>query len=157
MKVRPDIVVADDAELEGNAGLGRIADGRGHARIGHRDHHIGGHARLAGELGADALARLIDAGALDDAVGPGEVDVFEDAEAARRGGEGAQRMDAGAVEHDELARLDVADELGADDVQRAGLRGQDMARSPSLPSTSGRTPRGSRTPITMSWASATRE
>ena len=38
-------------------------------------------------------------------------------------------MDAGAVEHDELARLDVADQLGADDVQRAGLRGQDMARA----------------------------
>ena len=77
-----DIVVADDAELEGEAGFLRVADRRRHAAVGHRHHDVGRHAALAGELGADPLAHLVDALALDDAVGPGEVDVLEDAEAA---------------------------------------------------------------------------
>ena len=41
-----------------------------------------GDVALARELGADALARLIDADAVDHAVGPREIDVLEDAEAA---------------------------------------------------------------------------
>src|SRR5215472_2893768 len=53
-----DIVVADDAEFEGDARFGGIADRRRHAGIRHRDHDIGFHARLARKLGADALPRL---------------------------------------------------------------------------------------------------
>ena len=48
---------------------------------GHRHHDVGVGRRLARELGADPLADLVDAGAGDDRIGPGEIDVLEDAEA----------------------------------------------------------------------------
>ena len=121
-----DIVVADDAELEGDAGLDGVAERRRHARIGHRDDDVGRDRALARQLGADPLARLVDAAALDDAVRPGEVDVLEDAEPPRAAGEGVLRMHAGGIDDDELAGLDVAHEVGADDVERAGLRCQDV-------------------------------
>ena len=84
-----DIVVADDAEIEGKAGRLGEADRRRHARIGHRHDDVGLRRALARELGADPLPHLVDAAAVDDRIGPGEIDVFEDAEArlaaARRG------------------------------------------------------------------------
>ncbi len=116
-----DVVVADDAELEGDAALGRIAHGRRHAAVGHRHHHIGLDAALARQFGADALAGLVDRGALDHAVGAGEVDVLEDAEAVGLLAEGLDAVHALVVDDDDLAGVDVADELGADDVERAGL------------------------------------
>ncbi len=121
-----DIVVADDAELEGHAALGGVADRRRHAGVGHRDHQVGVDVALAGELGADALPRLVDAGALDDAVGAREVDVLEDAEALVLRAERVVAVHAGVVDHDDLARLDVAHEVGADDVEAAGLGCQDV-------------------------------
>ena len=74
-----DVVIADDAELEGHAALLAEADGRGHARIrdGHDD--VGSGRSLARELHAHLLADVVDGAAADDAVGPREVDVFEDA------------------------------------------------------------------------------
>ncbi len=123
----PDIVVADDAELERDAGLDGIAERGRDARIGHRDDDVGGDRALARQLGADPLARLVDAAALDDAVGTGEVDVFEDAEPPRAAAEGVLRTNARGVDDDELAGLDVAHEVGADDVERAGFRGEDVA------------------------------
>lgn len=41
--------------------------------------------------------------------------------------ERAEAVDAGAVQDDHLARLHVADEVGADDVERAGLAAQHVA------------------------------
>jgi hypothetical protein len=57
------------------------------------------------------------------AVGAREVHVLEDAEARRRGLEGAQRAHARAVDHQHLAGLDVAHELGGDEVEGRGLAG----------------------------------
>ena len=60
-------------------------------------------------------------------VGPGEVDELEDAERRAppwRGRHGLRDARAALVEHDHLAGLDVADERGADDVERAGLGGE---------------------------------
>ena len=117
-----DVVVADDAELEGDAARFGIADRRRHAGIGNRHHDVGGHRAFAGELDADPLAHVVDVRALDGRIGPGEVDVLEDAEALRDLGEGLDRAQPLLVDDDDLARLDVAHELGADDVERAGLR-----------------------------------
>ena len=60
--------------------------------------------------------------ALDDAVGTREVDVLEDAEPAVAPGEGQQALDPASADDDDLSRCDVADELGADDVESTGLR-----------------------------------
>ena len=77
----PDIVVADDAELERNAALGGVAHRRGHAGIRHRHDHVGGDRRLSrASSRADALARVIDRRALHHRIRAGEVDVFEHAE-----------------------------------------------------------------------------
>ena len=82
----PDIVVADDAELERQPGFGGIADARRHPRIGHRHDDIGIDRGFARQLAADALARLVDALAFEHAVGPGEIDVLKIAGTARLGG-----------------------------------------------------------------------
>ena len=102
-----------------------IAQRRGHAGIGHRDHHVGVGGRFSRQLLADALARFIDIAAFDGGIGPGEIDIFEDAEAVRLRLEGEMAFDAVLGDHHHLARLDVAHEFRADDVQRAGFRGQD--------------------------------
>ena len=47
--------------------------------------------------------------------------------------EGRMRAHALVVDHDDLAGLDVAHEVGADDVERAGLAGQHIARPASPP------------------------
>jgi hypothetical protein len=55
-----DIVRADDAQLERNAGLLRVAERGRHAAVGHGDHQIGIGGAFDGELRADRLAHLID-------------------------------------------------------------------------------------------------
>ena len=124
-KGAPDIMVADDAELERQPRLLRVAECRRHARIGNRHDDVGVDMAFSGELAADALARLVDAGAFDDAVGAGEIDVLEDAEPAVAAVERHQAFDPAGADDDDLAGLDVAHEIGADDVERAGLRGED--------------------------------
>src|SRR5690606_33056786 len=120
-----DVVIADQAELERQVrGLG-IADRQRYAGVRHRNHDVRGGRRLARQLGADALARLVHALALDHAVRPGEIDVLEDAKAPGWIGERLDALDAFASRPHHLARLDVAHEAGAHDVERTGLRGQD--------------------------------
>ena len=122
-----DIVVTDDPEFEWDAaGLG-VTHGGGHAAIGNGDDDIGGNAAFDRELGADALARLIYRHALHHGIRPGEIDIFEDAEAFPQPGERLETADALVVDDDDLARLHVADEVSADDVQRAGLARQHPA------------------------------
>ena len=121
----PDIMVADDAEFERQTAAARVADRRRHAGIGHRHHDVGVGRRLAREFLAHRLARIVDRTAVDDRIGPGEIDVFEDAGPRRLAGQGEEALHAVGVDHHDLAVLDVADEPGADDVERAGLRAQD--------------------------------
>ena len=80
---------------------------------------------FARELGADALARFIDADAVDHAVGPGEIDIFENAQPFMGAVEGPRRAQSFRAGDDHLAGLDVAQELRADDVERAAFRGDD--------------------------------
>ena len=134
-----------------------VADrGRG-AAVGDRADEVGLDRGLAGELDADAAAGLVDRLAADHAVGAGEVDLLEDAEARLRRLEREEALDAlGGGDH-HLAGLDLADELGADDVEGAGLRGEHPGRRRAGPSISGRTPSGSRTPISLERVMATIE
>ena len=57
---------------------------------------------------------------VDDTVGPGEVDVFEDATLGRGLGE-ARAADAVGVDGEQFARLDLTDVGRADDVEGCGL------------------------------------
>ena len=142
-----DIVVADDAEIEGQAGRLGEADRRRRAGIGHRHDEVGRRRRLARELGADPLAHLVDAAALDDRIGPGEIDVLEDAEARlRRPRTGAGSRSRPAVmitiSPGSMSRTKRAPMMSSAQVSEARIGAP--SRSPR---TSGRTPSGSRQPI----------
>ena len=82
-----------------------------------------GRRRLAGEDLAHPPARGLQDVAVHARVRPGEVDVLEDAERLARAGDDLARVQPVGVDPDELAGRDVAQALGADDVQRAGLAG----------------------------------
>src|SRR5690606_3066570 len=97
----------------------------GYARVGHRNDDIGGNAAFAGKLAAELLAHVINAAPVDDAVGAGEVDIFEDAGAWPLRREGAERLDAFARRYDDFAGLDLAHEFGADDVERHRFGAED--------------------------------
>ena len=71
--------------------------------------------------------------------------------------ERAEGADAAVVDEDQLARLDVAQEARADDVERDAFREAKIVASPSLPMTSGRMPSGSRQAIRPSSVSTTSE
>ncbi len=122
-------MAADEAHLEGSAGAAGEADGGGDAGVGHGDDddvvHAAGDGLLFGEAAAEGLAHLVDAGAFEARVGAGEVDVLEEAHLALVRGEGLDAAEAARVDDDHLARLDVAHELGADEVEADRLAGDD--------------------------------
>ena len=129
MKVRPDVVIADDAEFERRAALLRVSDGGGHAGVRNGDDHIRRRGRFAGKLRPHLLADVIDVVATDDGVGPGEVDVLEDAGPRRPLRKRPVALDAAGGDGDDLAVLDLAHEFRADDVECAGFRCQHVSAS----------------------------
>ncbi len=62
---------------------------------------------------------------MHDRIRPGEIDVFEDAGPRRLRRKRLEALDAALVDDDDLAILDVANETRADNVERAGLGGED--------------------------------
>ena len=98
---------------------------------------VGLGRRLARQLRAHALPDVVDVAAADDGVGPGEVDVLEDAGPRGPAREGAVALDALGGDGDDLAVLDLAHELGADDVERAGLRRQHVSACRAGPAPAG--------------------
>src|SRR5690349_14614357 len=115
----PDIMVADNPKLEGYARLLRVAERCRHPRIGNRDDDVRVDMAFPGEFYADALARLINARAFDNAVGACEIDVLEDAEPVLIMAERHHAADSTRADDDDLSGLDVPLELGTDDVERA--------------------------------------
>ena len=126
MKVRPDVAVLDQPVAERQPRGARVADRGGRAAVGHGDHDVGLDGRLDGEPLAHALARRVQRLAAHARVGPGEVDVLEDAErlAAATGLDGLLDVHAVRVADHELARLELAHDGGADDVERGRLGGE---------------------------------
>lgn len=79
MKVPTDVMVAHQAELEGQAaGLG-VAQGHRVGGIRHRHHNIAAHGVMRRQPGAEALAHVVAALAEGDGVGAAEVHMLEDA------------------------------------------------------------------------------
>ena len=105
----------------------RVADSGGGGGVGHADDDVGVDGGLAGELAAHVHAHRVEELVADDAVGAGEVDVLEDAEGVALLLDGLHGVEAVLVDDDRLAGLDLADELGAEVVEGAGLGGDDPA------------------------------
>ena len=96
--------------------------------VGEGDHHVRVDRRLAGELAAHLPPRLVERAALHHRVRPGEVDELEGAHGTlRRLGRDPAAAHPGRIDGHDLAWVDLADEVGADDIQGAGLAGDDVA------------------------------
>ncbi len=91
-----DVVVADQAPLEGQPALPREAERRAHPAVGHRADDVGVGRLLARELAAEREPRLEHRAAEDQAVRAREVDVLEHAVRGRLGRERLERADARA-------------------------------------------------------------
>ena len=119
----PDVVVADDAEVEGDAGLLGVAQGRADATVRHRHHQIRFHGMTQGQAAAHLAAGHHDALAEDQRIGPGEVDVLEHAGLGldQREREPGAHPTARAVHHHHLAGRHVPLVGGTHQVEGAGL------------------------------------
>jgi hypothetical protein len=107
------------------AGLGE-AEGRDDARVGDGDRRRRRRRGLARELLAHGDARVVDGEVVEHAVGAGEVDVLEHAEAPGLAAH-LDALQAVLVDDEDLAGGDVADLLGLDQVEGAGLGGDNVA------------------------------
>ena len=126
----PDVMRANQPHFEGDSELFGVAKRAGHAGIGHRNDDVGPlttkRRLLLGEAPAERFADFVHALAIEARVGAGEVDVLEDAVLRRSGLGEAAAPHAGAVDDEHLAGLDVADVLGADEIERGGLARDDV-------------------------------
>ena len=136
-----DVAVLDQPVVLREAGGAREAARRRVAGVRHRDHEIGVDRRLAARISPIRPRETWITWPPRRESGPREVDVLEDAQRAAR-----RRRPPGASarpfvgDRDDLAGLDVAQELGADDVERAGLRRDAVAVAEHARATSGRRP-----------------
>src|SRR5579859_6924506 len=89
--------------------------------MGHGNDQIRIYARFACQLPSQLFAAGLHRPAEDDAIGPREVDVFEDATRLRRGRGVKTRTDAFGTDDDEFSRLHVAQVIGADEIEGASL------------------------------------
>ena len=118
------VAVLDETVVLGQAAAARVSAGRGVARVGDGDHQVGTGCRgLTGQYLPHPAAGGLERGAVHLRVRAGEVDVLEDAERLALALDQHPGADAVLADRDQLAGLDVAHVLGADDVQRAGLAG----------------------------------
>ncbi len=72
-------MIANQAHAEGDFGFEGVANGGGHAGIGHGYDDIRIDRMLLCEEAAQHLAAFVHGAAENDAVGPGEIDVLENA------------------------------------------------------------------------------
>ena len=105
----------------------RIALRGRHTRVGNADDHIGLDRLLVRELTAHVIAARVDALAVHDAVGACEVHLLEYAVGTGLRGNALFGNQALGVDAQDLTRFDVANILGAYDVERARLGGNHPA------------------------------
>ena len=106
----------------------RIALRGRQARVGHADDQVGLDGLLVCQLTTHVIAAGVNALAVHDGVGAGKVDLLKDAVGGLFGGGHALLgHEALGADAQNLAGTDVADVLGAHDVERAGLGGNDPA------------------------------
>src|SRR4051812_5208723 len=122
-----DVAVLHEAVVLGQAGRPCHAARGGVARVRHRDDQVGVDRRLVPQPLAHAPARDLQYVAAHPRVRAREVDVLEDAERLALGLDDLARGDPALAEPDHLPGRDVAQQLGADDVQRARLAGHAVA------------------------------
>ena len=122
------ILVFDKADAVGNAAFQRIAQRGVQPGIRRADDHIGLHRVFLGQKTAGLQSGFVDAGALNDRVRAGKIDVLEHAQGMGGGvAVGADAAQTEPVGHHDLAGLHIPQHPGAHGVQRAGFRRKGIA------------------------------
>src|SRR5262249_49328888 len=120
-----DVPVLHEPFAERDPGRAREADRGGRAPVRDPEHADGVDPRLGGELLAHPNARRVHLDAAEPRVGPGQVEELEQAERAARGWYRLNGLAAAVVHEDEFSGSKLALQLGADEIERARLRGDD--------------------------------
>src|SRR5215472_10887201 len=123
-----DVMIADQAHAEGNFGFERIADGSGHAGVGHGNHNVRFGGMFAREQAAEHFAALVDGAAENDAVRTREIDVLENALLMLLRGREVDGLDAAFRDAHHFTGLDFADVLRVQQVERAGFRSHEPGK-----------------------------
>ena len=124
-----DIHVLQQAHLQGNvAGLG-IADGGAHPGFRNAHHQVRLRRVLSPEQGAGPLAESMHAASFDIAVRTGEIDVFHRTHPVLGPLGMLKTRYSVLVDADQFAGFDVPEDGRADEMQRAGLAGDDITVS----------------------------
>ena len=123
MKVRATYLFLISPSSFGSPGRAREPVRGGVPGVRDRDHEVGLDRCLAGEDLAHPAADLLQDAPLDPRVRPGEVDVLEDAVGLAPGGHDLPALESVGGQRDRLAGIDFANQLRADDVERAALGG----------------------------------
>ena len=122
-----DVVASDHSHVERNLALLAVANRRGGAGVRNGNDNVRFDRVLSGQLMTELLAELVHVLSEDPRILLGEVDVLEDAvcgfDAAWFHEESA--VQPVLVQPDDLTRLDLADELGPDGVDRAAFARDD--------------------------------
>ena len=122
------VAVLDKALAKGNTALVRIPLRGRQTGVGHADNQVGLDGLLMCQLTTHVITAGVDALAVHDGVGASEVDLLKDAVSRLFGGRhallGHKALGADAQN---LTGTDVADVLGAHDIECTGLRSDDPA------------------------------
>ena len=124
-----DVVASNEAKLEGQTSCFGVSERSGDPAIRDGNDDVCFDRLIFGERPSHALAGFVDADAVEPRVRPGKIHVLENAHVSpfRVHAEGAQAAHPCAVDDDHFTRLDVADELGTDQLKGRGL-GRDHVR-----------------------------
>src|SRR5205807_2594746 len=118
------VTVLDQPLAERDSQRARKADRRRRARVRDRHHEIGFDGRFLGEALTHANTGAVYLDAVEPRIGPREVEELEDAESAAAVlGDGLRRALALFVDNDQLPGTNLALQLGADQIERAGFGG----------------------------------
>ena len=127
-KTASDVMVADERHLVRNAGFLGVTHRGTNAAVGHRNDEVGFDVVLARELATHFLPHVVNAVSVDDAVGTREINVFKNAERALLMlRPGLNAGDTFFVDDDDFARLNIADELRVNQIQRGRFARQNVS------------------------------
>src|SRR6266403_495732 len=118
-----NIMIADQAHTERNAGLQRETHCRGHSGVGHRHDNVRPYRMLFRQRAAQRFAAGGDRAAEDDAVWPREIYMLENALLPRLFRREVNGLDAGARNAHHFAGFDLTDVLRVEQIESAGFRG----------------------------------
>ena len=123
----PNIAVFDEADAVRNPRFLCEAERRVKPAVRHADYNVRLNRMLTVQDAPGALARLMDAHAVDNRIGPRKIDVFEYAEAALAAAVGTDAAQPVLIGDNNLTRFHVAQKTRADAVERAALGRKDIA------------------------------